>query len=177
MTYTNRITMKSIKQILLKKLLKILLLVVFLLLPLLVYITKFGSYEWSGSPEDWASFGDYVGGLYSGVLATILTVIIYLYNKKEKEERERKVVVNLIYPHLGEFFYKFDTGETPQIEDVNNFAKAVISNKIILPKSLFDELIGFSDYCKEVVNGESRDFSKEMKIENKLRKYCNGKNF
>lgn len=65
---------------------------VLLLLPLLVYIAKFGSYEWSDSPEDWASFGDYVGGLYSGVLATILTVIIYLYNKKEKEERERNLL-------------------------------------------------------------------------------------
>lgn len=159
--------MKHIKQILLA---------VLLLLPLLVYIAKFGSYEWSDSPEDWASFGDYVGGLYSGVLATMLTVVIYWYNKKEKEERERKVVVNLIYPHLGEFFYKFDTGGTPQIEDVNKFTKAVISNKIILPKNLFEDLIDFSDYCKDVVNGAVRDFSKEVEMENKLRKYCNGKN-
>lgn len=156
---------------------KVIIITLILFLPILVYILQFGSYKWSDSPEDWAAFGDYAGGIYSGILATSITIAVYYFNKTETKKKERTEVAAPLYSQISKFLYELDREETVNISEVNQFTKSIISNKLLLPKELFDKLIEFSDYCKEVAANNNRVIEKEIQIEKELREYCNGKNF
>jgi len=61
---------------------------VILLLPIAFYIGKFHFYEISENPEHWAWFGDYIGGVYSILVAFLVVILTYnlelLKTKKSK---------------------------------------------------------------------------------------------
>lgn len=54
--------------------------------PVLLYIRQFGRLGISNDPQDWAVFGDYIGGVYT-VLVTFFA--IYLTRNLEKRDAEK----------------------------------------------------------------------------------------
>lgn len=58
-----------------RKTLLYLLIALLMLLPIGIYIWHFHSYPISDNPADWGTFGDYIGGIYS-VLVAILAIYI-----------------------------------------------------------------------------------------------------
>lgn len=52
-----------------------------MILPVIIYVWHFRDHEVSDSPEDWGTFGDYIGGVYSVLVALI---VLYLSHQLEK---------------------------------------------------------------------------------------------
>ena len=56
--------------------------------PIILYISNFKNYSLSKEPADWGTFGDYIGGIYSVVLAVVLVYVTYTINRKNDELKE-----------------------------------------------------------------------------------------
>jgi hypothetical protein len=138
-------------------------------IPIAVYIINFGKSSISNDPEKWAFFGDYIGGVYSVVLTCVLTFLMYQLNKKDEYNRETLVIIKELYSDI-----RILEDKNPlQIEDVNRFTRKITENELILPSNIFEKLIDFSDYYKEIIDSNNRNIETETAIKTLLKEYYN----
>nr|DAP58751.1 MAG TPA: hypothetical protein [Caudoviricetes sp.] len=138
-------------------------------IPIVVYLLNFMGHAISNNPENWAFFGDYIGGVYSVVLTCVLTFLMYQLNKKDEYNRERLCIIKDLYSNIR----KFENTNPLRIAEVNSFTNKIIDNELILPSNIFEKLIEFSDYYKGIANNNNRDVQKESEIKKLLKEYYN----
>lgn len=90
-------------------------------IPIVVYLLNFMGHSISNNPEQWAFFGDYIGGVYSVVLTCILTFLMYQLNKKDEYNRERLCIIKDLYSNIR----KFENTNPLRIAEINNFTTLV----------------------------------------------------
>lgn len=153
------------KKITLKKVL----LVVLLLTPIVLYFLIFCD-GFSYNHADWGAFGDYIGGVYSVIVALLL---FFLTNKIENYRESRNVKKKAI-----EELYNYIVDVSEEEANENNAVKLrnlVNKNRLFISTSLYDRIIEFSDYYIELSkNRISRDPNRIDKILNDL--ICNYNN-
>lgn len=138
-------------------------------IPIVVYLLNFMGHAISNNPENWAFFGDYIGGVYSVVLTCVLTFLMYQLNKKDEYNRERLGIIKDLYSNIR----KLENTNPIRIAEVNSFTNKIIDNELILPSNIFSKLVEFSDYYKSIVNNNNRDIQKESEIKKLLKEYYN----
>ena len=119
---------------------KITIAVAILAIPLVIYIIHFRGFSISDNPSDWASFGDYIGGVYT-VLVTFLA--IYLTRHLENRDAERnkaKSAVGAIYEQIGKIDYRH-----LNLNSVKKYLRLVKENELYIPAPLFDRLTDLYD--------------------------------
>lgn len=124
------------KKITLKKVL----LVVLLLTPIVLYFLIFCD-GFSYNHADWGAFGDYIGGVYSVIVALLL---FFLTNKIENYRESRNVKKKAI-----EELYNYIVDVSEEEANENNavkLRKLVNKNRLFIPPSLYEKIIEFSDY-------------------------------
>lgn len=141
-------------------------------IPLLVYCCQFGGTDshLSDDPEDWAFFGDYIGGVYSVILTCLLTYLTYFLQKRGVVSKSRReVILNL--------FVKYTTlvsAKNLRIEQVNNFTQLIVNSEIIFyNEKEYRDMLDISDYFVVVMGGGTRDYSLENEYRIRLIKMYN----
>lgn len=120
------------------------------LVPLAIYCYNFHSYQISDDPEDWAFFGDYIGGVYSVILTCLLSYITYLLQRKAAVSKSRKDIIRELFSKIN----SLNSVEKPDIEEVNKLTKLVIDSEILFyNEKEYRTLLVITDYYKTVIEG------------------------
>lgn len=150
------------------KIVKFIFVGILVLAPLGFYVWWFRGSSISNDPNDWASFGSYIGGLYS-VLVTIL--VVYLareLSKKDQQASKKKASVEALYKQIIKI-----KNDHVDIRSVNKIYNLLDENKLYISDSIFDEVKDLADYYLEVKGGRPIDYKKEHSVKEHLRAIYN----
>lgn len=143
--------------------------IVALLIPVGVYLLRFGRAGISGDPENWAQFGDYIGGTYS-VLITILA--IYLARNlslKDEVASKRREAIDDIFRQIAKI--EQCTEVNAKTQAINKLIRLIHLHQLHVSDNLCDDVERLADYYLERIGGtsvENQEF--EEGIKNKLKK-------
>lgn len=133
------------------------------LIPLAAYYYQFGKADISDDPEDWANFGDYIGGVYS-VLITI--VAVYLTRKLERKDamsNRRKQTLDDIYQQ----FVKMQNCPSHLLaKSATKFLAMVEKQRLNLTESQIQRCQMLGDYFICVA---SKSRNRDMNYENEMK--------
>lgn len=136
-----------------------------LIVPLVFYCIQFHGYPLSNDPSDWGDFGDYVGGIYNVLVAL---VIFILSQRLERDSKRRDKVVSAaidITNQIGKLRVSRN-----KIKSTEKLISLVISNKVYLDTSLYDQLLELTDnYQRVYKNEEKHNIKLEEKVLRKLK--------
>lgn len=136
------------------------------LTPLAAYYYQFGKADISDDPEDWANFGDYIGGVYS-VLMTI--VAVYLTRKLERKDAmsyRRKQALGDIYQ---QFVRMQDSTSHQLAKNATRFLAMVEMQRLNLTESQIQRCQMLGDYFICVAsNSRDRDINYEDEMKEAL---------
>ncbi len=134
--------------------------------PVLLYIRQFGRLGISNDPQDWAVFGDYIGGVYT-VLVTFFA--IYLTRNLEKRDAEKnkaRAAVGIIYEQIGKINYKHI-----DMRSVRKLLRLAKENELYMPQYLFDKLTElYDDYVVAKDEPSRFNIKKEQDVKSSLKK-------
>ena len=138
-------------------------------LPLGCYIWQFMNSSISADPNDWASFGSYVGGVYSVIVALLVVYIARYLTKKDEVTARRKKAVEVLYLQIIKV--KIERVDERSVQKIFNLLE---ENKIYLSDSLYKEVKDLADYFLEVKGGSSViDITREDRVKEHLRMIYN----
>lgn len=123
------------------------------LLPVVVYCINFNFYKFSISdnPSDWALFGEYIGGVYS-VIVAFLVVYLTRYLSKEDNKRNKLIeVVENLYHQI-----KAIENKDYDYDSIAKLRNEIDLNELYLPEGIKNNLIKLADKFNEYKdnNGE-----------------------
>lgn len=143
-------------------------LVVFII-PIGCYLLQFCTAGISNDPENWAQFGDYVGGIYS-VLVTILA--IYLARNltlKDEVASKRRDAVDDIYQQIAKIEQCVDDNSRTQA--VNKLIRLVHVHQLHLSDSICTDIERLANYYLQRIDGTiAEDIILENCTKEKLKK-------
>lgn len=152
-----------------RKIIKYVIVCVLALVPLCVYVWWFWDSSISDDPGDWASFGSYIGGLYS-IITTIF--VVYLARElsiKDKVTSKKKSAVETIHQQI----IKIKSDKVDE-RSVNKLFHLLDENKLYITDAIYDEVKNLADYYLEVKSGiRAIDFKKENSVKEHLRAIYN----
>ena len=125
-------------------------LVVFII-PIGIYWLKFRTAGMSNDPENWAEFGDFVGGVYS-VLVTILA--IYLARNltlKDEAVSKRRDAIDDIFQQIAKIEQCADVNSKTYA--VNKLIRLVHIHELQLSDSICYDIERLADYYLERIEG------------------------
>lgn len=128
-------------------------------LPIGAYVIQFHGYDVSDDPENWAQFGDYIGGTYS-VLITILAIYIArnLSQKDETQIKRQRVAENFV-KQISKI--KKCTEEHQKIQSVNKFMRMIDESQLVLSSALQISLQELGDYYLNRIGGAPENIAFE----------------
>lgn len=138
-------------------------------LPLGWYVWQFRNCTISSDPNDWASFGSYVGGVYSVIVALLVVYIARDLTKKDEVTARRKKAVEVLYQQIIKV--KSDRVDERSVHKIYNLLE---DNKLYLSDRLYNEVKNLADYFLEVKGGTSVvDIAREDRVKEHLRMIYN----
>ncbi len=137
--------------------------------PLVLYIWWFRNSSISADPNDWASFGSYVGGVYSVIVALLVVYIARDLTKKDEITAKRRKAVEALHQQIIKI-----ASEKVDERSVHRIYNLLDENKLYLTDSLYDEVKKLADYFLEVKGGISNiDSTFEGRVKEHLREIYN----
>lgn len=115
-------------------------LIVVLVFPLFMYFYQFSENGLSKDTEEWARFGDYIGGIYSGIIALVAIFITYSLEKsRSKSNILHKRAEALFSTILHMKKRNFTNNDCTALQEQIGVAK------LDLPQLLVDKLTSLAD--------------------------------
>lgn len=144
------------------------------IIPIGLYWLQFRCAGISQDPENWAQFGDYIGGVYS-VLVTILA--IYLARNltlKDEVASKRRDAIDDIFQQIAKIEQCKDANS--KTNAVNKLLKLVHIHELHLSDSICNDIVRLADYYIGRIAGTVvEDIVLENCTKDKLRKVYHGK--
>ena len=106
-------------------------------MPIYFYWKNFGANGISKSTENWGTFGDYIGGCCSLILAFLALIITRKMEKKDRKDKKREEAAEEIYEQIQKI-----KGSDYDARHVNK-----------LSEDLYSTLMRLSDYFLQVKDG------------------------
>lgn len=107
--------------------------------PVLFYYLAFHDYPISRNPEDWASFGGYIGGIYS-VFVTILVIFLSrLLEKSDDKQKNKALIAKELFEQINKIYHSNN-----QLS-INKFVKDIERGELFLPDGLIRMLKNLLD--------------------------------
>lgn len=108
----------------------LLVLIVAAVLPILIYVLKFHDYKLSNDPADWGVFGDYIGGVYSVLIALLVVYITRNLSRHDEEKRLKKEALREVYKQITNIQQKqtVDQRKLPKLYKLIEDSKLFIDN-------------------------------------------------
>ena len=136
------------------------------IIPFVVYLWKFRSYEISDNPEDWGVFGDYIGGFGSLMVSALAIYASLIIQRRSDRHHEKRQVLTNIYNQVKELKFRKDASIS-QIDGLFRFAS---ENDIYLSKELYKLVVDYTDDLKDYINGNgTNNFVIEAKIKDSIK--------
>lgn len=137
-----------------------------LLMPLLVYVIKFGGYSISDDPADWAVFGNYIGGVYT-VLVTLFAIYLTRHlDNRDIERKKAKSAVGQLYEQISKIDY-----HQVDMRSVNRLLRLTNEYELYIPGDVFVKLTElYDDYVVAKDNPDSFQLEKEIQLKARLKK-------
>ena len=133
--------------------------VVILLLPIIIYVWHFHSYPISDNPVDWGTFGDYIGGIYS-VLVALLAVYIshHLEDRKKRRSHSREAAENL--------FQQIQTirNNKYNFRSIAKLQKLIGTSELYLNSMLLEKISALAD-CYLRYKNDKEDIDEDLEKE------------
>lgn len=136
-----------------------------------MYYHQFGGNGLSKDTEEWSRFGDYIGGVYSGIIAIVAIFITYFLDKgriRLNFQRNRSEKLMLAILHM-----KKRANITN--EDCTKFQELIGLAKLDLPELLVDKLASLADdYLLYLYQNEHIDADLEDAVLSELKAIYHG---
>ena len=132
-------------------------------IPIIIYWLQFGGNGLSDSTDNWGTFGDYIGGCCSLILAFIALVITRKMDKKERKDKKKEEAAEEIYNQI----LKIRSGDY-DARYVNKLRRDTEKYRLYLSEDLYATLMRLSDYFLQVNDG-TREVNPEREDEVVLR--------
>lgn len=141
----------------------LLILIVAAVLPILIYIFRFHDYQLSDDPSDWGVFGDYIGGVYSVLIALLVVYITRNLSRRDEEKRLKKEALREVYKQITNIQQK----QTVDQRKLPKLYKLIEDSKLFIDNDFYERLKGLANEFVE--RGRNRqmelDVLEELKEE------------
>lgn len=121
-------------------------------IPIIIYWHHFGSNGLSNSTDNWGTFGDYIGGCCSLILALIALVITRKMDKKERKDKKREEAAEEIYNQIQ----KIRTNDY-DARHVNKLRRDTEKLRLYISEDLYSALMRLADYFLQVNDGTKEE--------------------
>lgn len=137
--------------------------------PIIIFICVFCDSPISNNPEDWGNLGDYIGGIYSVLVAILVFVLTRSLKKRDDKFANRAKAAEGIFHQIQ----KVKNGKNQH--SIDKLIRDVHDNEIYLPQNLISKLIKLIDqYGEEKDSGISVDIEIENDVLANLKDIYNG---
>lgn len=134
------------------------------ILPLLIYFLNFHD-GFSTNHSDWSAFGDYIGGVYSVIVAVLLFYLTINANFSAEKRNEKKEALKEIYEFIVDV-----SEEDAGIEHNKLLRKLAGKKRLYISEDLYSKVIQFADYYIELsYDRTKRDPNRINEILNELK--------
>lgn len=124
--------------------------VIVLVLPILVYFLNF-HYGFSPDHSDWSAFGDYIGGVYSVIVAILLFYLTINANFSAEKRNEKKEALKEIYEYIVDV-----SEEEANSDNRKTLRKLAQKKRLYISEDLYKKIIEFADYYIELEYDRSK---------------------
>ena len=134
--------------------------------PIVFYILQFWQLDISKDPNDWAVFGNYIGGIYSIFSSIVIFILGYKMTKVDEENNKRKKAVGLILEQIGKI-----KNSKNKVESITKLQNLIISHRVFVSDNLFYKLRAYADnYLSSLKNEQELNISLEEEVTRGLKK-------
>ena len=132
------------------------LLVLLSLVPIGLYVWKFGSCHISNNPTDWGVFGDYIAGTYSVIIALL---VVYLSRNLERRDEEKRLKREAL---RGVYFQITSIQQKPQVNQnkLTKLYRLIEECKLYIDDDLYVRMKALANYFGE--QGRNRQMEKDL---------------
>ncbi len=130
--------------------------------PIACYMWKFRSGHISDSPADWGTFGDYIGGVYSVIIAFLVVYITRNINRSDKERDKKREALRGIYLKIGEI----QIGRGRKDYKITNLFLLIEEARLYIDNDFYRELKDLGNYflqCNRNAGARNRVFENSVK--------------
>ena len=127
--------------------------------PLLVYLWNFHGYKISGDPNDWGVFGDFVGGVYSVIIAVLVVYLGRNLERRDEEKRVKQEALRAVYLQIT----NIQQNPQPNQNKVNKLFRLIDECKLYIDDDFYERLKELANYYVET--GRNREMEKSIKDE------------
>ncbi len=131
-------------------------LIIFAVVPVAVYWWNFHSYELSKDPADWGVFGDYIGGIYSVIIAILVVYITRNLNKHDEEKRLKREAIRSVYHQIN----NIQQNPQPNQNKVTKLFRLIEECKLYINDDLYERLKGLANEFLE--RGRNREMETDI---------------
>ena len=121
-------------------------------IPIIIYWQHFGSNGLSDSTTNWGTFGDYIGGCCSLILALIALVITRKMDKKERKDKKREEAAEELYNQIQKI-----RSNDYDARHVNKLRRDTEKHRLYLSEDLYSSLMRLADYFLQVNDGTKEE--------------------
>lgn len=121
----------------------------FIGLPIYFYWHNFGENGISNSTDNWGTFGDYIGGCCSLILAFFALIITRRMEKKDRRDKKREEAAEEIYNQIQKI-----RNNDYDARYVNKLRRDTEKHRFYLSEDLYSTLMRLADYFLQVKDGE-----------------------
>lgn len=134
----------------------LLILIVAAVLPILIYVLMFQSYSLSDDPADWGVFGDYIGGVYSVLIALLVVYITRNLSRRDEEKRLKKEALREVYKQITNIQQK----QTVDQRKLPKLYKLIEDSKFFIDDDFYERLKGLANEFGE--RGRNRQMEMDV---------------
>ena len=134
----------------------LLLLIVAALLPILFYVLMFHDYKLSDDPADWGVFGDYIGGVYSVLIALLVVYITRNLSRRDEEKKLKKEALREVYKQITNIQQK----QTVDQRKLPKLYKLIEDCKLFIDNDFYERLKGLANEFGE--RGRNRQMEMDV---------------
>lgn len=133
---------------------------IFIGVPVWFYWWNFEENGISHSTDNWGTFGDYIGGCCSLILAFIALIITRKMDKKDRKDRKREEAAEEIYEQIQKI-----KNNDYDARHVNKLRRETEKHRLYLSEDLYNTLMRLSDYFLRVSdNTEEQNPDREEEV-------------
>ena len=134
----------------------IILLVIAAIVPVMFYVYKFGGYELSNNPSDWGVFGDYIGGVYSVVIAILVVYLTRNLERRDEEKKLKQEAVRKVYLQIT----SIQQNQRVNQNKLTKLYRLIEESKLFIDGDLYNKIIALANQFGE--KGRNRQMEKDL---------------
>lgn len=116
-------------------------LIVVSVVPIAIYWWNFHNYGLSDDPADWGVFGDYIGGIYSVIIAILVVYLARNLRRRDEEKRIKQEAIRSIYLQIN----KIQQNQQPNQNKVTKLFRLIEECKLYIDDDLYERLKGLAN--------------------------------